>query len=188
MSRKTSVYLTDALEARWRATGLPLAEILRRGLNTPEPEPIEDVMRRVIREELGLTPSANQNHPTRIPQTYRHPKNPPPQKTHHPNPQTAPTHPSTESAPCAPNATNPGDDQPLTCAYQKLSNPHVHTPKPQTRSTAAYRDPSGGYPPRGARHPGPPESPAATGLPPVGTCHHRLCRHRFPPFSRPPEP
>ena len=55
---KRSVYLSDELAARWRATGLPLAEVIRRGLDTIEgttPGPrydIEDI-RRVLREELA---------------------------------------------------------------------------------------------------------------------------------------
>ena len=53
MGSKSSVYLTDEMAARWRATGLPLSEILRRGLDAGEPPAIEVIVRRVIREELA---------------------------------------------------------------------------------------------------------------------------------------
>lgn len=50
--RKTSVYLSEELSAQVEASGMPLAEILRRGLAADEPEPLEDMIRRVVRDEL----------------------------------------------------------------------------------------------------------------------------------------
>ena len=53
MGTKTSVYLSDDLAARWRGSQLSLGELIRRGLDTAG---IEDIVRRVIREELtGVT-------------------------------------------------------------------------------------------------------------------------------------
>ena len=48
--QKTSVYLSDSLAAQWRASGLTLSELIRRGL---ERGSVEDTLRRVLREELG---------------------------------------------------------------------------------------------------------------------------------------
>ena len=39
MGRRTSLYLSDDLEAAVRASGLPLAELVRRGLAGPGPAP-----------------------------------------------------------------------------------------------------------------------------------------------------
>jgi hypothetical protein len=50
---KTSVWLPGDIAARWKASGLPLAEIVRRGLDAGEPEPLDDKIRRILREELG---------------------------------------------------------------------------------------------------------------------------------------
>ena len=50
--RKTSVYLSEELSAQVEASGMPLAEILRRGLTADEPESLEDMIRRVVRDEL----------------------------------------------------------------------------------------------------------------------------------------
>ena len=51
---RTSVYLTSDLAARWRATGLPMAEVFRRGLEVIEsgPPDLEGTIRRVVREEV----------------------------------------------------------------------------------------------------------------------------------------
>ena len=49
--QKTSVYLSDSLAAQWRASGLPLSELIRRGLDRSSE--LEDTLRRVLREELG---------------------------------------------------------------------------------------------------------------------------------------
>ena len=49
---KTSVWLDDETGAQWKATGLPLAELVKRGLKAGEPEPLDTKIRRIIREEL----------------------------------------------------------------------------------------------------------------------------------------
>jgi hypothetical protein len=55
MNHKTSVSLPLDLIERWHASGLSLPEIVRRGLDAtaPEPHPVEEPLRRVIREELA---------------------------------------------------------------------------------------------------------------------------------------
>lgn len=71
---KTSVYLPADLLARWKASGLPLSEIIRRGLDAiaPEVHEIEEPLRRVIREELAVMSA---NAPERPPATdCPHPK------------------------------------------------------------------------------------------------------------------
>lgn len=50
--RKTSVYLSEELSAQVEASGVPLAELIRRGLAADEPEPLEDTIRRILRDEL----------------------------------------------------------------------------------------------------------------------------------------
>lgn len=50
---KTSIYLTDELAGRVRASGLQLPELIRRGLEAGAPAPLEEVIRRVVREELA---------------------------------------------------------------------------------------------------------------------------------------
>jgi hypothetical protein len=50
MSKKTSIYLSDELTARVKASPLPLSELVRRGLEAPD---LEAMLRRVIREELA---------------------------------------------------------------------------------------------------------------------------------------
>ena len=40
MGRKTSVYLSDDLDAQVRASKLPLAELIRRGLARSDAEPV----------------------------------------------------------------------------------------------------------------------------------------------------
>jgi hypothetical protein len=60
MGKKTSVYLSDDLLKRWRASSLPHSEVFRRGLDAIERETpdLEATLRRVIREELspGVSP------------------------------------------------------------------------------------------------------------------------------------
>ena len=57
MGLRTSVYLSDELAAMWRASGVPLAELIRRGLSAGGP--VDEVtLRRVLREELAGLPSA----------------------------------------------------------------------------------------------------------------------------------
>ena len=51
--RKTSVYLSEQLAAQVEESGLTLAEIIRRGLAAGEPEPLEDTLRRIMRDELS---------------------------------------------------------------------------------------------------------------------------------------
>jgi hypothetical protein len=57
MGLRTSVYLTDELAAMWKASGLPLAEVIRRGLSAGGPVD-EATLRRVLREELSGLPVA----------------------------------------------------------------------------------------------------------------------------------
>ena len=40
MGLKTSVYLSDDLAAQWRASKLPLAEVIRRGLARSDDKPV----------------------------------------------------------------------------------------------------------------------------------------------------
>ena len=57
MGLKTSVYLSDDLAASWRASKLPLAEVIRRGLASGDGEPVtKTVLRDVLREELAGLP------------------------------------------------------------------------------------------------------------------------------------
>jgi len=53
MGRKTSVYLSDEISGRVKASGLPIAELVRRGLDAGEPPELEATLRRVIRQELA---------------------------------------------------------------------------------------------------------------------------------------
>ena len=52
MARKTSVYLTDEVEERVKASGLGLPELIRRGLAGGEPEALESVVVRSVRAAL----------------------------------------------------------------------------------------------------------------------------------------
>lgn len=47
MGKRTSVYLTDDLEAAWKASGAGLAELVRRGLDADAPD--ERALREVAR-------------------------------------------------------------------------------------------------------------------------------------------
>jgi hypothetical protein len=49
---KTSVYLTQQMAGDLNASGMTLAEVVRRGLAAGEPEELESIVRRVVREEL----------------------------------------------------------------------------------------------------------------------------------------
>ena len=54
MGRKTSVYLTDELDAQLRASKLPLAEVVRRGLIHQDREPVDEhTLSRVLDEKLA---------------------------------------------------------------------------------------------------------------------------------------
>lgn len=51
--QKTSIYLTEEVAQRVRASGLPLPELVRRGLDAGQPPELEVIIRRVVREELA---------------------------------------------------------------------------------------------------------------------------------------
>lgn len=64
MGQKTSVYLPDDVAAKAKASGLPLGELVRRGLEAGEPQSLqarldamerrlETTMRQAVREELA---------------------------------------------------------------------------------------------------------------------------------------
>jgi hypothetical protein len=57
---KTSIHLQPGARERWKATGLSLTEIVDRGLDAAEPEPVDDKIRRIIREEVSLLPDADE--------------------------------------------------------------------------------------------------------------------------------
>ena len=58
MGLRTSVYLSGELAAMWRASGVPLAELIRRGLSAGGP--VDEVtLRQVLREELAALPVAD---------------------------------------------------------------------------------------------------------------------------------
>ena len=66
MGKKTSVYLSDEQAERLRASSLPLAEVIRRGLDAvaPEQPDLEAMLRRIIREELAaVVPAASDDCP-----------------------------------------------------------------------------------------------------------------------------
>ena len=67
MGRKTSVYLSDDLLKRWRASKMPLSEHIRRSLDAldgAEPPPSLDEIRRAFREEVsGLSVAADRTSP-----------------------------------------------------------------------------------------------------------------------------
>jgi hypothetical protein len=49
---KTSIWLPDEVAEQWRASGVSLAELVKRGLAAGEPEPLDGKIRRILREEL----------------------------------------------------------------------------------------------------------------------------------------
>lgn len=53
MGRKTSVWLPDDLAERVRESGVPLAELIRRGLEAGQPAAVFEVVRSAVRAELG---------------------------------------------------------------------------------------------------------------------------------------
>jgi hypothetical protein len=53
--RRTSVYLSEPVADALKASGRQLAEVITTGLGIT-PEPLEDILRRVIREELAALP------------------------------------------------------------------------------------------------------------------------------------
>jgi hypothetical protein len=56
---KTSVWLPDDLADQWKASGVALAELVRRGLAAGEPEPLDDKIRRIVREEVSAIPDTD---------------------------------------------------------------------------------------------------------------------------------
>ena len=53
---KTSVWLGEDQYARWKASGLSLTEIVRRGLDAPDPQEAGvAAVRDAVREELAAT-------------------------------------------------------------------------------------------------------------------------------------
>jgi hypothetical protein len=52
MGRKTSVWLDDDLAERVRESGVPMAELIRRGLGAAAPDPLEVRLAAVIRAEF----------------------------------------------------------------------------------------------------------------------------------------
>ena len=50
---KTSVWLDDETGAEWKARGLPLAELVKRGLRAGEPEPLDDKISRLLADRLA---------------------------------------------------------------------------------------------------------------------------------------
>ena len=61
MGRRTSVYLSDELDAMWKASGVPLGEIVRRGLAAGGPVD-EATLRQVLDEKLaGLSVAADRS-------------------------------------------------------------------------------------------------------------------------------
>ena len=49
---KTSVWLDDETGAEWKASNLPLAELVKRGLKAAEPEPLDEKIERIVRAAL----------------------------------------------------------------------------------------------------------------------------------------
>ena len=52
------MWLSENLDARWRATGLPLSEVIRRGLDAIEGEPDMHRALAEVRDELAALRSA----------------------------------------------------------------------------------------------------------------------------------
>jgi hypothetical protein len=59
MARRTSIYLTDALDEGVAAAGLPLAEILKRGLASEQETLTAAQIREIVREEMAVLPDAD---------------------------------------------------------------------------------------------------------------------------------
>jgi hypothetical protein len=55
-SMKTSIWLPDDLVEPWRDSGDSLADLVRRGLTAGKPEPLDEKIRRIVREELAAVP------------------------------------------------------------------------------------------------------------------------------------
>ena len=52
MGKKTSVWLTDDLAEAVKTSGVPIAELIRRGLGADSPDPLEDRLAAVVRAEF----------------------------------------------------------------------------------------------------------------------------------------
>lgn len=50
---KTSVWLDDETGAEWKASNLPLAELVKRGLRADAPEPLDEKVGRLLAERLA---------------------------------------------------------------------------------------------------------------------------------------
>jgi hypothetical protein len=50
---KTSVWLDDETGAEWKASGLPLAELVKRGLKAAAPEPLDEKIARLLGERIA---------------------------------------------------------------------------------------------------------------------------------------
>jgi hypothetical protein len=56
---KTSVWLSEEQVTQWKASGLSLTEIVRRGLAAPDPqEAVTEAIRTAVREELAAAEDA----------------------------------------------------------------------------------------------------------------------------------
>jgi hypothetical protein len=61
MAKRTGIYLPDDLERRFKALGVPMAEIIRLGLDAAEGrQPITDTLRDVLRVELSEVPDRDE--------------------------------------------------------------------------------------------------------------------------------
>ena len=69
MGVRTSIYLSNDLAAKWRASGVPLGELVRRGLAAGGPVD-EATLRHVLREELAALPAAAAHSPARRSRGY----------------------------------------------------------------------------------------------------------------------
>lgn len=69
VGKKSSVWLSDELVAGWKASRLPLAELVRRGLEMESPggqldeATLRRVVREIIRDELASLPVAANGRP-----------------------------------------------------------------------------------------------------------------------------
>jgi hypothetical protein len=68
---KTSVWLSDELTERWKASGLTLSELIRRGLDVGEPESLEQILNRVLDERGCGTAHAERAPGVAEPETQR---------------------------------------------------------------------------------------------------------------------
>ena len=90
------MYLSDSLAAQWRASGLPLSELIRRGLERGSDE---DTLRRVLREELGQSRPAAIAASTPEPEQDSTPEHTP-HLEHEPSPEPARKQPRPAASAC----------------------------------------------------------------------------------------